>query len=70
MGVDEDNQNVIKYKVTGMKIAIMEVLLTLMPKDCKICKSTYAAKPGQVREVRCLRCGIAACPNCVRKEDN
>ena len=69
---NESDERITQYKVDGMRIALMETLITLMPKFCTNCKddSPYFAMPGDRPEVQCIRCNVPACPKCFKKEDS
>ena len=65
-----DDVRVSKYKVEGLRLAVMTTLVNLMPKFCEDCEdeNPYYQRPGDSPEVTCIRCDQMACPRCVKKE--
>ena len=70
LACDENDDVITKYKVEGLRIAVMETLLKLMPVHCLKCKDEepFMAYPGAIPRVKCVRCDIAACPRCYNSD--
>ena len=71
LACDENDEEITKFKVEGLRIATMETLLRLMPTFCEVCKDEepFVVFPGDVPRVTCIRCDKAACPRCYNGED-
>ena len=72
MGIDENHNSITQYKVEGIRIVLLEVLIKLMPKYCNGCKDKdpYFQTPGEKPDVTCVRCKCKACPKCFKPEDS
>ena len=72
MNESENSDFITQYKVEGMRIVLLELLIKLMPKFCKLCKNEepYFQSIGENPDVACIRCKCKACPNCFKSDDS